>query len=103
MTERVYALTVCSDGRWLLLNRRYKPFGVGASASSWYPYDSCIGIRAWLRERDLKKLDGGSTRYRPGDSMIWLFNDATDPRLGGAYLRAYQERLSILSFEEEAA
>jgi hypothetical protein len=101
--ERVYALVRCDDGWWLLLNRRYKPFGVGASASSWFEYDHCDGIRAWLRERDLKRLDGGSARYRPGDQMVWLYSDETDPRLGAAQLRAYRRRLSILDFEEAAA
>ena len=94
--ERVYALARCGDGRWLLLNRRYQPFGIGASPHARYDYQLCDGIRVWLRERDLKLLDSGSRRYRSGDAIVWLFHDATNPRISGACKRAYERRIAIL-------
>lgn len=101
--ERVYALVRCADGRWLLLNRRYKPFDTGASPRAWFNYDECDGIRVWLRQRDLKRLDGGDRPYRPGDSILWLWHDGTNPARGAALLRAYQKRLALLDFEKENA
>jgi hypothetical protein len=99
--DTIYALVRCSDGRWLAVNRRYKPFGVGACQWSWFYYDYCDGIRLWLRNRDLEKIDGGARPYQRGDRMIWLYHEITAPHLSARRLAAYQQRLSVLGLNEE--
>jgi hypothetical protein len=101
--ERVYCLARCADDRWLVLNRKYKPFGTGRTG--WVNYDECDGIRIWLRERDIRMLDGSVVPYQKGDAHVWLYSDATDPHLGGTHLRAYEQRLGLLDLakSEEAA
>ena len=100
--ERVYALVRCGDGRWLLLNRRYKPYLAGSR--EWVDYDLCDGIRVWLTDRHLRQVDGGNVRYRSGDGMVWLYHDGTSPNLNPAHYAAYLQRLAALDlFEEEVA
>jgi hypothetical protein len=70
MNFRIYALPYClercADGRYLLLNRRYKP--VGSASDEWVDYDTCHGIRVRLTRAQLRKLGG-----------VYLYNDATNP------------------------
>lgn len=99
--ERIYALVRCADGRWLLLNRRYKPYLIRTSGC--VDYDQCDGIRVWLTERHLCQLDGGNIPYRSGDRMVWLFRDGTSPSLNAAHFAAYQRRLAVLELFEDVA
>jgi hypothetical protein len=95
--ERVYCLTRCSDGGWLLLNRAYKPWMAWASwRGLWADYEACIGTRVALTEAQIRILANGYTTYTPGDEKVWLYADATRPEKGGTHLAAYEARLALL-------
>lgn len=93
--ERCYCIVLCAMGTWLLLNRRYKPFGTGLT--EWVNYDECPGTRLWLTEAQLQQLGNGCTPYQPGDTRVWLYSDATNPNNSKALDAAYQERIAVLA------
>jgi hypothetical protein len=100
--ETVYALVHTADGRWLLLNRHYKPHGVDWPRNSWADYDTCPGRRLLLTAAHLQQLDGGGTPHRPSDRIIWLYHDGSDPRLGAAHRGAYERRVRLLALADTA-
>ena len=95
--ERLYGFVRCADGRWLALNRTYKPFGVQFPRGQWADYETCPGVRLWLTDRQIRRLDGGGQPYQPGDHLFWLYFDGTSPDRGGANLAAYRRRVAELS------
>jgi hypothetical protein len=97
--ERVYCVVCCTDGRWLLLNRQYKPFGQGWPRERWADYATCPGLRLWLTDKHLRAIDDGCTPYRPGDRMVWLYSDRTNPNTSAALATAYRRRLAFLDLE----
>jgi hypothetical protein len=100
-----YCLKKQSDGRWILLNRRYKPLGF--DVSEWVNYDDFpIAHKLRLTRKIAAQLsyDGqGARRYPAFDGtgkdceMIFLYVDASAPGRGAACMQAYLRRLAVLA------
>lgn len=78
--DRVYCLALCADGRWLLLNRQYKPFGT--DITEWVDYDTCPGTRVRLTDEQVEQLTslGHPPAYIGGHFKVWLYRDSTSSR-----------------------
>jgi hypothetical protein len=98
--DLVYCLQLCRDGRWLLLDRRYKPHGGDVPRDAWADYETCAGRRRHLSELQLRSVSHGCQPYRRGDRQVWLYSDATDPGKSAALARAYQRRLAVMLARE---
>jgi hypothetical protein len=88
-----YSLVRCKDGRWLVLNRLYKP--VGCTGPVFVDYNTCPGIRLRLTKAQLRRI---SDSELPSGSLaqVWLYNDANAPRPRTPHRAAYAERLMAL-------
>src|SRR5262245_55427173 len=88
-----YCLQELKNGRFILLNREYKP--VGSPSNEWSCYEEhpiqlqiaalTPDIAAWI-----------SVTGDPDCSRIYLFNDGSAPWLGHKELLAYERRLARL-------
>lgn len=99
--EHVYCLTLCADGRWLLLNRQYKPFGTGIT--EWVDYDTSPGIRVRLTAMQLARLTslGHEPARRWGSVKMWLYKEATSPDRSRALQIAHAVRSAVLDYYVE--
>jgi hypothetical protein len=105
--KRVYCLALCPlwgtvlgphgvQTCWILLNRRYEPFG-STGDELWYDYDEYAGgIRLWLDADFRRAISNGTMSWREDDTRVWLYSDATNPNRGKALEAAYQRRLAML-------
>jgi hypothetical protein len=98
MIERLYCLVQCADGRWLVLNRQYKPLNTGITR--WVDYDTCAGIRITLTDRQVATLtsDGHPPAHRWGYRKVWLYRDETSPDRSKALLLQYLARVTVLDY-----
>jgi hypothetical protein len=100
-----YCLKRRADGRWVLLNRHYKPLGFDTSA--WVDYGAYpIGLALRMTPTLAAQLsyDGqGIQRHFGFDGTgntyetIHLYDDTCAPSLGKAHMEAYLKRLAILA------
>ena len=94
-----YCIEPLPDGRYIVLNRNYKPIG---EHSGWVEYEthpSATTIKG-LNPAAVAKID-----YRgapDADGRIYLYNDGCVPTSSAANWRAYAERLQVLSSLELA-
>jgi hypothetical protein len=90
-----YCLQRCDDGRWLVLNRNYKPIGV--TSDEFVDYETCPGIRLRLTKAQLKKVS-----WKPEADLsstvnkVWLYSDGCIPRHDARHQAAYAGRLMVL-------
>ena len=97
MTDvRAYHLPYCleqvSNGKWVILNRRYKPLGMTKSTH--------IDYEPWAVK--LKGLTASvatkiSWNNEPAREKIWLYNDGCVPTDSEANMEAYLSRLAVLA------
>ena len=88
-----YCLDRQLDGRYVVLNRRYKP--IGFTAAEWVEYADYPVLISF------ENLDSDTVTRLSVDASgeldrIYLYNDATNPKTSDANMRAYLERLAIL-------
>jgi hypothetical protein len=87
-----YCIQRLADGRYILLNRRYKPLGwPGATWVDYEAHPSAVKIR--VTTATARKLSyQGST----DTDAIYLYNDGCVPTRSAAHMRAYLARLAVL-------
>lgn len=87
-----YCLKRLEDGRYIILNRRYKPLGVGGN--EWVVYEthpSAGNIK--ITPAIARKL---SWKGSDDVDFIHLYSDSCIPADSDVHLRSYSERLSVL-------
>lgn len=87
-----YCIDRLKDGRYIVLNRNYKPLGI--STKDWVDYEthpSALSIK--LTEEQAASLSwNGSTDL----NRIYLFSDVCPPTGSSSAMNDYQARLSLL-------
>jgi hypothetical protein len=86
-----YCLQRLSDGRYIPLNRNYKPLGV--QNYPWVDYEAHpSAARMKITPATAKKLsyDGSGDLDR-----IYFYNDGCVPTRGATHFRAYADRLAV--------
>jgi hypothetical protein len=86
-----YCLEQQSDGEWVILNREYRPLGLcnDGGLLDLSEYSTPMKVRS---NDDL----GERLTLNDGRIRIYLYNDGTNPQLGGEHLKAYLRKLEIL-------
>lgn len=89
-----YCLERLSDGRYLALNRNYKP--VGWQGSEWVDYEASPG--AFKLREPLTAEDAIDISYCCDDDLqrIYLYNDGTEPFASAENWDSYSARLERL-------
>ena len=88
-----YALRKLPDGKWILLNRHYRPVGINLPEP--------VALDAYPVSIALPQLDESTLRALSHDGdiehdTIYLYNDGSVPTMSQADMDAYLARLSIL-------
>lgn len=87
-----YCIQRTKDGRYILLNRNYKPLGIQDGA--WVEYEKHpTAMPMKITPACAKKLS-----WEGADDVdrIYLYNDGCVPTDGGEHMAAYLKRLSVL-------
>lgn len=91
----VYCMQQLEDGRYILLNRRYKPLGV--HSEEWVKYEehpSCFKLKRALSAKQVAALShDGETDPR----CIYFYGDGCIPTDSDAHWAAYSKRLQRLA------
>ena len=88
-----YCLDRFPDGRYVVLNREYKPVGFKTEDLVDYSnFPVCVGIKG-LGPRIGNRLSYDGT-YNP--ERIYLYDDASNPFISKANMNVYLEKLSLL-------
>ena len=89
-----YCLQLLSDGRYIVLNRKYKPLGI--SSSDWVDYETHPTAQR-LKGLTAAKVKQISARGSDRLESIHLYNDSCIPTASPEHWAAYSKRLSILA------
>ncbi len=85
-----YCLQRLDSGKWVVLNRNYKPLGY--TKEEWVEYEQyAVPLKISVTEK--KKISFDRTT---GDT-IWLYNDGCVPTSSSEDMQAYSKRLEVLS------
>lgn len=91
-THMPYCIQRLADGRYIILNRNYKPLGVQTSERVDYEtHPSAVAIS--ITPTRASKLDWDG---REDTDRIYLYNDGCIPTASAAHMQAYLERLGVL-------
>lgn len=94
-THLPYCLLRQPDGRYAVVNRRYKPVGMTTPKAEWIDYAAhpCL-----LELRGLTEAAARDISWNADTSLdrIYLYNDGTDPLSSAAHWDAYAQRLHRL-------
>lgn len=92
-THFPYCLDRQEDGRYVVLNRNYKPLGF--MVGEWVEYsDFPVGVRLkGLGPKTAAKL---SWEGKEELGRIYLYNDGCIPTHGPGHMQAYLQRLAVL-------
>lgn len=89
-----YCIQPLGDGRYIVLNRDYKPLGFSGELVDYNTHPSTAEIKG-LTAAQLAKID---YRGAPGtDGRIYLYNDGCIPTSSDEHWRAYTARLQTLA------
>jgi hypothetical protein len=89
-----YCLTRQKDGRYVVLNREYKPLGFQTKDFVKYEeYPVAVKIKGLTPVRAAKISYKGSLDL----DNIFLYNDGCIPTRSTAFMKAYLDRLAILA------
>lgn len=91
-THMPYCIQKLADGRYIVLNRKYKPLGI--QSEEWVTYEthpSAVSIN--ITSARAIKLD---CEARENVECIYLYNDGCIPTHGAAHMKAYLNRLAML-------
>lgn len=91
----IYCLDRLEDGRYVALNRRYKP--VGLTCTEWVKYEEfpvSFKFKRALSERQIAALsfNGDTSAER-----VYLYNDGCIPTDSPAHWATYSKRLALLA------
>ena len=86
-----YCLVKQDDGRYIILNRIYKPLGI--FSQEWVDYGS-YPIRVKIHKRLINKL---SIDGKGDTDRIYLYNDGTKPVRDKKYMEDYLAKVAILA------
>jgi len=88
-----YCIKKLADGRYVVLNRKYKPLGFSTSEKLDYEsYPITVKMRG-LKAKTAVKL---SWKGDDNTDEIFLYNDGCVPTQSAKFMSAYLERLKIL-------
>lgn len=92
-THFPYCLQKTGTGKYILLNRQYKP--IGTSSAEFVTYEGHPAeIQINITEATARKLSYSDS----GDvGCIYFYNDGCNPSESVAHMKAYLNRLSILA------
>lgn len=101
-THFPYCVERLDDGRWIVLNRSYKPLGMTVPVTTWVDYTRGSHQVSFKRgELDEETLSVVATSVqRDEDAAIqrfYLYADACLPTAGPGHMAAYLERLAALA------
>jgi hypothetical protein len=87
-----YCLQRLADGRYIILNRRYKPLGV--QSTEWVTYETHPSvIHLPITSSIAKKMSWSGSE---DTNAIYLYNDGCVPTDEAKHMRAYSDRLEVL-------
>ena len=92
ITHFPYCVQRLKNGRYIVLNRRYKPLGVLSNEFVDYEsHPSSVSIR-------MTKATAMKLSWKGSDNVdvIHLYNDGCIPTNGAAHMTAYTKRLAVL-------
>ena len=90
----IYCIQKLEDGRFVFLNRHYKPIGFYTSEHVDYDhYPIALNVDG-LTNKVIEKLAWNGQMQ---GEKIYLYNDATNPITSTQNMNAYLEKLKILS------
>ena len=87
-----YCIDHLPDGRYIVLNRNYKPLGI--QTGDWVKYEedpSAIALKITPASARKLSWEGSEALDR-----IYLYNDGCIPTDGAEHMKAYLQRLSVL-------
>ena len=89
-----YVIDRLEDGRYVVLNREYKP--IGFQTSSWIDYET---YPIAVRFTRMTKATARRLSFEGSEDLnsIALYNDGCVPTASAAHMKAYLKRLSILA------
>jgi len=91
-THMPYCIHRTADGRYIVLNRNYKPLGV--QTGDWVTYENHpSAVELNITKIRAAKLD---CQGRENTDRIYLYNDGCIPTDGDAHMKAFLGRLSVL-------
>jgi len=89
-----YCLDKQSDGRYVVLNREYKPIGFKTTENIEYEdYPICVELKG-ITSTTAAKL---SYKGDPNTDRIYLYNDGCVPTKSAEHMKSYLKRLEILA------
>ena len=91
-----YCIKQLENGRWIFLNRHYKPIGFNADTGDIAYEDYPISYKLpGLTKQKIQKLTEKDTGDWPKE--IWLYSDCSNPEKSASNMADYLKKLEILA------
>ena len=90
-----YCLDKQSNGKFVALNRNYKP--IGFLTADWIKFEEfpiAAEIPGLLKEKNLEKV---SVKRESGKDRIYLYDDATNPTKSTENMKSYLAKIETLA------